>query len=46
MIVNSKIGIIWKEAVLEYFVIISRGVLRLKKTGRKHVTIASLWVKN
>jgi len=45
VIVNSTIRIIWKEAVLEYFVIISRVVLRLKKTRRKHVTIASLWVK-
>jgi hypothetical protein len=34
MVVNSKIRIIWKEAVLEYFVIISRDLLRLKRTHR------------
>lgn len=34
------------EAVLEYFMIISRVLLRLKTTHTEHVTIASLWVKN
>jgi hypothetical protein len=46
MIVNNKIRIMWKEAALEYFMIISRVLLRFKKTHREHVTIASLWVKN
>jgi len=34
MIGNSKIRIIWKEAVLEYFMIISRDLLRLKKNSQ------------
>lgn len=37
MIVNRKIRIIWKEAVeavLEYFMIISRFLLRLKKNSQ------------
>jgi hypothetical protein len=46
MIVNSRMRRIWMEAVLEYFMIISRVLLRLKTTHTEHVTIASLWVKN
>lgn len=46
MFVNTKIRIMWKEAALEYLMIISRVLLRLKNTHREHVTITSLWVKN
>jgi hypothetical protein len=45
-IVNSKMRIIWKKALLEYFMIIFRLFLRLKKTPRKPVTRAFLWLKN
>jgi hypothetical protein len=34
MTVNSKIRIVWKETVLEYFMIISRVLLMLEKLSR------------